>query len=143
LLAANSPSAYVEVVRGPSTLVAVVTASLGETADSAVTASLSATASPAPPRFPPSGAGHRGLGSNDIARPCYRGLFLVSVWFLAVRRRQRSAARNLAPKRAVDVLAKQLGQLAHAVRRRLLPHVMAVAVAAVRTLLAIAESAAA
>ena len=37
------------------------------------------------------------------------------MWLLAVRRRQRSPTRNLAAKRAVDVLAKQPGQLlAHA-----------------------------
>jgi hypothetical protein len=39
------------------------------------------------------------------------------VRLLGVRRRQRGATRNLAAQRAVDVLAKQLGQLlAHAVR---------------------------
>ena len=41
----------------------------------------------------------------------------MSVRLLAVRRRQRSPARNLGAERAVDILAKQLGQLfAHAVR---------------------------
>ena len=54
--------------------------------------------------------------------------FLAQMWFgpypvrhsvrlLGVRRRQRSPTRNIAAKRAFDVLAKQLGQLlAHAVR---------------------------
>jgi len=39
------------------------------------------------------------------------------VWLIAVRQGQRSATRNLATKRAIDVLANQPGQLlAHALR---------------------------